>query len=97
MRILPIAALCLAPVFSQRILTLEQAERIALKNNPRIGASSFNALVYEQITREVRSGLYPVLSGGVTGAGGDEGSRIATGGLNAGTIYNRLSDRKSVV
>lgn len=84
-------AMLTAAAAAQTPLTLEQAEQAALKNHPQIGASVFNALVAREVTREIRAGLLPNLSGSVTGVGGQDGTRIGAGTLTAGSIYNRVS------
>ena len=40
-------------------LSLKQAEALALKNNPQISVARLTALASEQVTREVRSNLWP--------------------------------------
>src|ERR1700732_3863216 len=40
-------------------LTLKDAQDIALKNNPTISVARLNALASQQVTREVRSNLWP--------------------------------------
>lgn len=89
-------AACLAAVaigaccFGQARLTLEEAEQIALKGNPQIGAQVFTALASGEFTRELRSALMPNIAGSFTGVGGDDGTRIGAGTLTAGSVYNRL-------
>ena len=40
-------------------LSVKDAEAIALKNNPAISVARLNALASQQVTREVRSALWP--------------------------------------
>ncbi len=74
-----------------RSLTLKQAEAIATKNNPQISATRLIALAAQQVTREVRSGFWPIVTGDLTGADAQAGSRIAAGALNNPIIYERAA------
>src|SRR5271165_526791 len=47
-------------------ITRTDAERLALKNNPRITASHLLALAAGQIRREIRSGELPQISAAIT-------------------------------
>jgi outer membrane protein len=69
-------------------LTRQQAERLALKNNPRISVAGLLALAQQQVVRETRSAELPTLNGALTGVGALEGSRISTGSLNASRLLN---------
>jgi outer membrane protein len=72
-------------------LTLAEAEQTALRNNPRIGAAESQAQAAAQIRAQVRSALFPVVSGSVTGAGAPSDTRIAAGGINNPAIYSRFA------
>jgi len=74
-----------------KTLTLKQAEEIALKNNPQISVARLIALASRQVTREARSALWPTATGDFTGVGGESGTRITAGGLNAPHIYQRVA------
>ncbi len=71
-------------------LTLEQAEQLALKNNPQIAQAEFVARAYDEITREFRAAYYPTLQGSITAVGADSGSRLAAGALNNPVVYDRV-------
>ena len=88
-------------------LTLQQAESIALRHAPEIAQAFFNAASAGQAVREVRAGLFPQVSGNVTGvADTNEISRTlgfgplasnttrigASGGLNNSGVYSRESN-----
>lgn len=83
-----------AMVFAQTAqkLTLAQAEAIALSNHPQISSFRYNALAANEATREAKSAYYPTAIGSLTGAGADDNSRIAAGGLNNPVILNRYSN-----
>jgi outer membrane protein len=67
-------------------LTRQQAEQLALKNNPRISVAVLLALAQKQVVRETRSGLLPALNGNLTGVDAAEGSRISAGSLTASRL-----------
>jgi outer membrane protein len=69
-------------------LTLADAQKLALRNNPQIAVSRYSADAAAQIPREVGSALQPTLFGSVSGTGADSGSRIAAGVLNNPVLYN---------
>src|SRR5580700_7955773 len=72
-------------------LSLKQAEALALKNNPQISVARLTALASEQVTREVRSNLWPSATTNLTGVDSRENSRITAGGLNNPIIYERAA------
>jgi outer membrane protein len=69
-------------------LTRQQAEQLALKNNPRVSISALLARAQGQIVRETRSAEYPTLNGELTAVDAVEGSRISTGSLSASRLLN---------
>jgi outer membrane protein len=71
-------------------LTLTDAERLAVKNNPALAAAQYSAQAVAQTPIEARSALFPTATGSVTGVGADAGSRLAAGALNNPVVYNRL-------
>lgn len=72
-------------------LALKQAEALALKNNPQISVARLTALASQQVTREVRSNLWPTATGNLTGVDSRANSRITAGGLNNPIIYERAA------
>jgi outer membrane protein len=77
-------------------LSLQEAEKIAVANNPRIAASKFTAAAAGEVPKELHSNMQPTLVGSITGVGADSGSRLAAGGLNNPVVYNRLGSGLSV-
>ena len=63
-------------------LTVQDAEALALKNNPQISVYRLLALASNQVTRETKAAYYPNLYGSLTAVKPEEGSRIAAGNLN---------------
>jgi outer membrane protein len=73
------------------VLSLKDAQVLALKNNPRISVARLAALASQQVTREVRSSLWPTASIDLTAVDSDPGSRITAGALNNPSIYQRAA------
>ena len=72
-------------------LTLKHAEELAIKNNPQISVARLIALASQQVTREVKSNLWPTATGDLTGVDAQSGSRITAGALNNPIIYERAA------
>ena len=72
-------------------LSVKEAEALALKNNPQISVARLTALASQQVTREVRSNLWPSATLNLTGVDSQDNSRITAGGLNNPIIYERAA------
>ena len=79
------------PSAPQPPLSLTQAEALALRNNPLISVAKLTALASQQVTREVRSNLWPTATGSLTGVDSHDNSRITAGSLNNPIIYERAA------
>ena len=79
-----------------RKLTLEEAEAIALRNNPEITVGKLEALQAKEFVRETRSAFYPQANLSVTAVTSNPGSRIAAGYLTNPTVYPRAAAGASV-
>ncbi len=77
-------------------LTVKDAEALALKNNPAISVARLSALASEQVTREVRSNLWPQTYANLTGVDARNNSRITAGELNNPTVYTRAAGGATV-
>ena len=77
-------------------LSLQQAEAIAIKNNPQITIGKLRALAAQQNVREVRSALLPTAYLSLTAVDSNPGSRITAGLLNNPTVYPRAAGGASV-
>lgn len=77
-------------------LSVKDAEAIALKNNPAISVARLQALASQQVTREVRSSLWPQAYANFTGVDSREDSRITAGGLTNSQIFPRAAAGASV-
>jgi len=73
------------------VLTLKDAEALAVRNNPQITVARLLALAQQQVAREVRSNLWPTATGNITGVDAQSGSRITAGALNNPIIYERAA------
>src|SRR5262245_23441434 len=76
---------------SGTILTLKEAEAIAVKAHPRIGAAQLQASAAKQVPIQSRSASFPNFYGSFTGALADQNTRIAAGALNNPLILSRLA------
>ena len=72
-------------------LSLKQAEALAVRNNPQISVARLTALASQQVTREVRSSLWPSATADLTGVDSRDNSRITAGGLNNPIIFQRAA------
>ena len=77
-------------------LSLKDAEALALKANPQISVARLTALASRQVTREVRSSLWPTAALDLTAVDAHQNSRIAAGGLNNPIIYQRAAGGTTV-
>ncbi len=77
-------------------LNVKDAEALALKNNPAISVARLSALASEQVTREVRSNLWPQAYGNLTAVDAENNSRITAGGLNNPIVYTRAAGGATV-
>jgi outer membrane protein len=77
-------------------LTRADAERLALKNNPKITASHLLAFAAGQVTRETRSGELPQMSGTITAEKAEDGSRIGAGALTDSRLYTHAGTGASL-
>ena len=77
-------------------LSVKDAEAIALKNNPAISVARLNALASQQVTREVRSALWPQAYASLTAVDARNNSRITAGALNNPIIYTRAAGGATV-
>ena len=72
-------------------LSVQDAEALALRNNPQVSVYRLLAMASQQVTREAKSNYYPNLYGSVTAVEPQPGSRIAAGALNNPIIYERVA------
>lgn len=75
---------------NDEVLTRQQAEQLALKNNPRISVAALIALAQKQVVRETRSAELPSLYANGTGVGAEQASRLASGDLASSRLLNHV-------
>lgn len=80
-----------AGVPGAKLLSIKDAEQLALKNNPQISVARLTALASRQVVREQRSALWPTAVANLTGVDSQANSRITAGGLNNPIIYQRAA------
>jgi outer membrane protein len=85
-----------APPSNVLRLGVKDAETLALKNNPAISVARLSALASEQVTREVRSSLWPQAYSNLTAVDAKDNSRITSGALNNPIVYNRAAGGATV-
>ncbi len=78
------------------VLSLQDAQTLALKNHPQVLASQAEYLRAGQITTQARSAYYPTLNGEVTGAQANINSRLGAGVLNDPRLFNHFGSGLSL-
>lgn len=78
-------------------VTLEQAEQIALKNHPRVGAATLTAQAAGQVVAETRSAYFPAAVANTTGALANTGTILAAGALTTSSLSNRFASGVNLV
>ena len=73
-------------------LTLAQAERIAIQNNPNISVARLLALAQAQVTREAQSQYMPYATSDLIAADGNQNGRITGAGtLNSPRVFSKAA------
>jgi outer membrane protein len=73
------------------MLTLADAERMAIQHNPNVSIAHLLQLAQGQVVREVRSAELPDAVGDLTAVGAHTNSRITAGALNNPIVYERAA------
>lgn len=74
-----------------QMLTLQEAEQIAIQNHPQIQAATALASAADAQRREVRAAYFPTATASITGAVADDTNRIGAGTLNAPRIFPKFA------
>ena len=72
-------------------LTLADARKIAVQNEPRLASAGFLARAAGQVVKETRSAYLPTLAGNLTGVGAEEGTAVAAGALTTSSLSSRFA------
>jgi outer membrane protein len=78
-------------LMSQTVLTLAEAQRLALQNHPALQAAQLGAQALGERAEQSAAAWRPVASASMTGVGSLDASRVAAGALNNPVIYSRLA------
>lgn len=70
-----------------RSLTLSDAEKMAIKNNPRVSVARLLAMAQHQVMRETRSAELPTAHAAITAMQAEDASRISAGSLTASRLF----------
>jgi outer membrane protein len=73
-----------------QVLTLKDAEALALNNHPQVQSAQYQALASDQAVREQLSAYYPTVYGSVTGSVADHETRLGAGFLTVSQLFNRF-------
>ena len=84
------------PAAPATLLTLPEAEAIALKNNPQIAVGKLRALMAQQFVRVERSAFLPTAFLSLTAVAANPGSRVAAGALNNPILFPRAAGGATV-
>ena len=76
---------------TQRTLTLEAAEQLAIKNHPRIASATFSAQAAGTTIKQVRSALQPLVTGNLTSVGAERDTAISAGTLQTSGLASRAA------
>lgn len=68
-------------------LTQAEAEKLAIKNNPRVSVARLLALAQHQVVRETRSTELPTAIASITAEDAENASRISAGSLTASRLF----------
>ncbi len=72
-------------------LTQADAEKMAIKNNPRVSVARLLALAQHQIVRETRAAELPAGVASITAEDAEDGSRISAGALTASRLFEHAA------
>jgi len=74
------------------VLTLADAQKLALRNHPQIAAANYRALAAQELVNETRAGYFPNANLYADAVGAEnEDERILAGGLNNPSVYDRAA------
>lgn len=72
-------------------LTLQEAEALAVRNNPDVSGALLSAAAANQLTIEARSARLPTVVANMTSVGALMGSSLTAGALSNSTVYSRFA------
>ena len=87
-----LAALTVLAALAQdprKVLTLADAQTIALRNYPALASATLNAQAAGEQVRQAKSSLLPTLSGNFTNVGAEQDTSIAAGNITTSSLSSR--------
>jgi outer membrane protein len=72
-------------------MTQSDAEKLAIKNNPRVSVARLLALAQHQVVRETRSAELPTATANITAEDAEDASRISAGSLTASRLFEHAA------
>jgi outer membrane protein len=75
----------------QDILTLAQAEQLALQHDPRIASSRLLAQAGSKVVTEAQSSYFPTIYGSLTATAADHATVLAAGALQTSSLSSRTA------
>ena len=72
-------------------LTLDNAEKIALRNHPRIQSANLVAQAAKSAVTEARAPFYPTVAGNFTNVGAEHNSTLAAGTIQTSSLFSRVA------
>ena len=96
-----VLAICVLPVVEALaagttnpapVLTLADAQKLALRNHPQIASANYLALAAQEAYKQTRAGFFPQANAYADAvAANDQGTRILAGGLNNPAVFDRAA------
>jgi outer membrane protein len=89
--------ICVVPIAlgaANRVLTLSEARQLALTNHPSIAIADYRVSIAKESTAEARSAFFPSITANATAVSAvdRDNTRIAAGGLNNPSVFERNSE-----
>lgn len=78
------------PLPTGPVLTLQQAEAMAVQNHPQIAAAQNQLNYRNQQIVETRSAYYPTVNANATGSGANDNARIGAGFISDSRLFDRF-------
>ena len=93
MRVCALCGLTAALIWAQptTVVSLAEAQQIALRSHPRIASAEFTVQAGESVVKEVQAARHPSLAGNVTGVGAEHSSTVSAGAVTTSSLYSRGS------
>ncbi|MEO7650782.1 MAG: TolC family protein, partial [Bryobacteraceae bacterium] len=74
-----------------KVLTLVEAEALAIRNHPRISAAGLSAQAADQVTAQVKAALSPTVIANLTGVGAALNTDVSAGNVTTSALSGRLA------